>query len=263
MHRLIPTVTLALVPAIALLTGCTGKTSTPDTTEGERAATASTEPREVPIVTGTVTETMDAAGYTYILVDTGKEEVWAAGTQFDATVGDRVSFSQEMPMQGFHSASLDRDFPLIYFSSSIMHEGEPTSAQPHGTMSSGMSSMAAGEHPSVAGAEKAVEGGSITPPENGMTVADVWAQRSSVAGQEVTIRGKVVKFNGGILDRNWIHIQDGSGDAADGTHDLTVTSDDSVQVGDIVTVTGTITVDRDFGMGYQYPVLLEASQIER
>jgi hypothetical protein len=263
MHRLIPTVTLALVPTIALLTGCTGKTSTADTAGGERAAEASAEPQEVPIVSGTVTETMNAAGYTYILVDTGQEEVWAAGTQLDVAVGDRVSFSQEMPMQDFHSASLDRDFPLIYFSSSIMREGEPTSGQPRGSMTSVPSSVPAGGHPPVDGAEKAVEGGSITPPADGMTVAEVWAERSSVAGQEVTVRGKVVKFNGGILDRNWIHIQDGSGDASDGTHDLTVTSDDSVQVGDVVTVTGTITVDRDFGMGYQYPVLLEASQIER
>jgi len=76
------------------------------------------------------------------------------------------------------------------------------------------------------------------------------------------VRGKVVKFNGGIMGRNWIHIQDGTGVAADGTNDLLVTSDAGAKVGDVITVTGTVAIDKDFTAGYAYAVLIEGAKIE-
>jgi hypothetical protein len=91
----------------------------------------------------------------------------------------------------------------------------------------------------------------------------VWADRKALAGKTVTVRGKVVKVNGGILDRNWIHLQDGTGKAADGTHDLLITSDGTARVGDIVTATGTIAVDKDFTAGYAYKVMLENAKIAK
>jgi len=97
----------------------------------------------------------------------------------------------------------------------------------------------------------------ISPAPGGMTVADVWAKRTAMAGKQVTVRGKVVKFNAQIMGRNWLHIQDGSGKAEDKTHDLTVTTSSDVKVGDIVTVTGKVAVDKDFGAGYAYPVIVE------
>jgi hypothetical protein len=88
------------------------------------------------------------------------------------------------------------------------------------------------------------------------TVAKVWADRTALAGKKITVHGKVVKFNGSIMDRNWLHIQDGTGTASDGTHDLTVTTTAAAKVGDAVTVTGTVTIDKDFGAGYVYKVIL-------
>jgi hypothetical protein len=78
----------------------------------------------------------------------------------------------------------------------------------------------------------------------------------------VTINGTVMKFNGGILGRNWFHVQDGSGSAADGTNDITVTTDAVTQVGDVITVTGTVVVNKDFGAGYAYKVMLEGAKIK-
>jgi hypothetical protein len=101
----------------------------------------------------------------------------------------------------------------------------------------------------------------IAPPPGGMSVADVWSKQAALAGKTVTVRGKVVKFNGGILDRNWMHIQDGSGNAKDGTHDLTVTSQGEAKVGDVITATGKLGVNRDFGAGYAYKVILEGATI--
>jgi hypothetical protein len=88
------------------------------------------------------------------------------------------------------------------------------------------------------------------------TVAKVWADRAALAGKTMTVSGKVVKFNGGIMDRNWLHIQDGTGVAAEGTHDLTVTTMAAAKVGDVVTATGTVAIDKDFGAGYVYKVIL-------
>jgi hypothetical protein len=75
----------------------------------------------------------------------------------------------------------------------------------------------------------------------------------------VKIRGAVTKFNPDIMQTNWIHIQDGSD--FDGKYDLTITSDQLVETGLIITVEGKITLDKDFGYGYFYEVLMEEAKI--
>lgn len=93
------------------------------------------------------------------------------------------------------------------------------------------------------------------------TVATVWKNRTALVGTTVTVRGKIVKYNGGILGVNWMHVQDGTGSAADGSNDLTVTSDMDGKVGDEISATGTIGVNKDIGSGYQYAVILERARI--
>lgn len=115
--------------------------------------------------------------------------------------------------------------------------------------------------PNVAGAPAVTE--PIAPLADGPTIEQVWADRRALAGKTVTVRGRVVKFNGGILDRNWLHIQDGSGKAADGTNDLTVTTDGLAKVGDVITVRGVVAVDQDFTAGYAYKVMIEKAAVLR
>ena len=93
------------------------------------------------------------------------------------------------------------------------------------------------------------------------TVAEIWAQRKELGGREVVIRAKVVKFNPEIMGKNWIHLRDGSGSAEKGDNDLTVTTDAVVAKGDIVSVRGKVTVDRDFTAGYAYPVIIEEAKV--
>ena len=206
-------------------------------------------------VTGPVVETMNAGSYTYVRVKTGTVDIWAATAQFKVAVGDRVVVPLDMPMPNFESKVLKRTFPLIYFATFITKEGEPVPALMTGP--SGASAV-----PPMMGAPAAAQPvGKIDPAPGGVTVADVWAKRKALGGKAVTVRGKVVKFNGGILGRNWVHIQDGSGVAKDGTHDLTVTSDGTAKVGDIVTVSGKVAIDKDFGAGYAYPVIIEGATI--
>ena len=93
------------------------------------------------------------------------------------------------------------------------------------------------------------------------SIADIYQEKAALAGQPVKLQGKVVKVNNNIMNRNFLHLQDGSGDPALGTNDLTITSDDTAAMGDTVTVTGTLAVDTDFGSGYKYPLLLEKATI--
>jgi hypothetical protein len=210
--------------------------------------------------TGSVAETMNSGGYTYLHLTNGSADVWAAAPEFDAKVGEQVSVSLDMPMQGFQSKTLNRTFPLLYFVQEVGRNGQ-TAASPargpslmnsHGTTSA---------ESSAASAPPAVE--TIPPPAGGLSVADVFAKKASLSGKTVAVRGQVVKFNGGIMDRNWLHIQDGSGSAGAKNNDLTVTTDATVKVGDVVTVSGVLGTDKDFGAGYAYDAILEKATIAR
>jgi len=194
-------------------------------------------------IAGTVREAMDAATYTYVRIATDKGDIWAAAPQVAVKVGERVIVPLEMPMQNFHSQSLNRDFPLIYFVSQIRREGEAV----HGTST----------------AQPAERIDAMVAPSGGMTIADLWSKRQSLAGKSVTVRGKVVKFNSGILGRNWIHLQDGTGKSSDNSNDITITTPENivVKVGDTITITGTVAIDKDFGAGYAYGTIVENARL--
>ncbi|MBS1819325.1 MAG: OB-fold nucleic acid binding domain-containing protein [Acidobacteria bacterium] len=211
--------------------------------------------------TGTIAETMDSGGYTYARLEGGgKNDVWIAAPQFDAKVGEQVSVALDMPMPGFQSKTLNRTFPTLYFVQDVARNGQPLAGgnRPsapalmtgHGSSGNGGSSTAA---PSVQ---------KLEPPAGGLSVADVFAKKDSLSGKSVTVRGTVVKFNGGIMDRNWLHIQDGSGSATAKNNDLTITTNADVKVGDVVIMTGVVGTNKDFGYGYAYDVMLEKATLK-
>jgi hypothetical protein len=92
------------------------------------------------------------------------------------------------------------------------------------------------------------------------TVEAVHKERAQLAGKQITVTGKVVKVNNGIMKRNFVHVQDGTGGKA--TNNLIVTSGQTAKVGQKVTITGTVVLDTDFGMGYKYPILVEKSSVK-
>jgi len=96
--------------------------------------------------------------------------------------------------------------------------------------------------------------------DGGKTVAEVFAEKDALANAQVIVRGKVVKVNPGIMGKNWLHVRDGSG--AEGSNDLTVTTTGELpNVGDTVVVTGPVTLNKDFGMGYSYDVIVEDAEV--
>jgi hypothetical protein len=115
-------------------------------------------------------------------------------------------------------------------------------------------------HPTPAAPSETVDLSGIEKAEGGRTIAEVFAEKDQLAGETVVFRGKVVKTNAGIMGKNWLHIRDGSG--AEGTNDLTVTTAEVLpEVGDTVLVSGTIALDKDFGMGYQYDIIIEDADV--
>lgn len=91
------------------------------------------------------------------------------------------------------------------------------------------------------------------------TVAAIYKDKAALAGKTVSAQGKVVKVNNGIMGRNFVHVQDGTGDAS--TNNLVVTSKQTANVGDQVRISGVVVVNRDFGAGYTYPLLIEEASI--
>ena len=91
------------------------------------------------------------------------------------------------------------------------------------------------------------------------TVAALNQNKAALVGKTITANGKVVKVNNGIMGRNFVHVQDGTGDATN--NNLIVTSKQTAKVGDQVTISGVVAVNRDFGGGYSYPLLIEDASI--
>ena len=120
-------------------------------------------------------------------------------------------------------------------------------------------------HPKIEGSSGNASGGQpldfsrISKPSGGKNIAEIYKEKPRLVGKKIAVRGKVVKFNTGIMGKNWLHLRDGTG--AEGTNDLTVTTDGVAKVGDTVLVRGALTADKDFGHGYKYPVIIEDAQV--
>ena len=208
----------------------------------------STSPADADAVTGEVLEHIAASPYSYVRIRTSKGEVWAAVNEARIEKGSQITVSSAILMKEFESKALNRTFDEIYFGS-LAPEGGPTGAA--GNPHAGATTTAA---PFDVNVEKATG-------SDARTIAETWAQSSALEGKRVTVRGKVVKYNEAVMGKNWIHIQDGTGDVGQGTNDLTVTSADAASVGETVSVTGTVHTNKDFGAGYVYRVIIEDAKV--
>jgi len=216
------------------------------------AADVSLEPQSF---SGKVVETMNAANYTYVLVDTGKQKQWAAAPQFQVKTGDSIAIEEGMPMRNYHSQTLNRDFDLVYFTGRALVGGVQTSTvKPAATMPPGHPPTAGGAAPAAK-----IDLSGIKKAEGGKTIQEIFAAKAQIGGTQVKVRGKVVKYSPMIMGKNWIHLQDGTG--TEGSNDLTLTTAAEVKVGNTVVATGTIAIDKDFGYGYKYPVIMEDAKL--
>ncbi|HTP53218.1 MAG TPA: nucleotide-binding protein [Anaeromyxobacteraceae bacterium] len=271
---------VALVVSLALaLTAC--KKSEPPTTAAQLPS-----PGAAGTLKGKVLERIDAAPYSYLKLATQGGEIWAAVPQTNVANGAEVGLENPMVMSDFESKTLNRKFEKIFFATLT---GGPTAAgapgmppagmPPAGMPAGGMPPPGApggmppgGVPPGMAAQHAAAAAGPVDVGEvkvakatgtNAKTVAEVYGQKAQLKEKKVTVRGKVVKYNSGIMGKNWIHLRDGTGAQAKGDNDITVTSGDAAAVGDVVVVTGTVRLDKDFGAGYAYPVIIEEATVAK
>lgn len=199
-------------------------------------------------LSGEVLEVKDVESYTYLRLKTQQGETWAAVGKAALKPGAKVTIENTMVMNNFESKSLQRTFPTIVFGNLA------------GTNS--MQGVAAA-HSAVTPAADSTD---VRVPKasgpNAHTVAEVVTKAASLKDKPVRIRGKVVKFSGGIMGKNWIHLRDGSGSASDNSNDVLITSAAQAKVGDIVTIKGIVRTDKDFGSGYSYKVLIEDATLQ-
>jgi len=242
---------IVLLAALALAIGCQDKA--PKTEEKPVEQKSVVDESAGGGFSGTVAETIKVERYTYVQVDTGKEKIWAATPAFQGKVGDTVVVPEGLVMKNFHSNTLGRDFELVHFVGAISGAGNIQEMNQAVQMPSG--------HPPMGGksSKPQIEVSRVEKAEDGKTVAEIFAGKEDLAGKQVLVRGKVVKFLPQIMGKNWLHLQDGSG--SEGTNDLTVTTTAVAEVGDLVLVNGKVSVNRDFGYGYSYEVLLEDAEI--
>lgn len=238
---------LAAIAILALPIACTQKSEAP--TQDAAAKPAEAAAPAAGLITGKALETMDASGYTYVLLDTGTEQRWIAGPSTTVNVGDEIQTDSGMAMKQFHSTSMNRDFEVVYFVAAMRNLTS-------GVESAAPKSASIPSAPAAAPLDVTVE-----PLQEGENIEAVFANPDKYAGKEFSVRGTVVKYNSNIMGKNWLHLQDGSGDTGLRNSDLTVTTDSVAAVGDVVVATGNIVLDKDFGAGYQYPILMEDAKL--
>ena len=198
---------------------------------------------------GEVLEVKDVDSYTYLRLRTTNGETWAAVQKASVKKGDKVTIENVMVMTNFESKSLKKTFPTILFGTL---GGAPGAGNNLPAAHSGVAKT-----PDIGDIHVDKASGA-----NARTVAEIMAKGAELKDKPVLVRGKVVKYNQGIMGKNWVHLRDGSGSAANDTNDILVTTNGVTKVGDVVTAKGIVHTNKDFGAGYSYKVLVEEATLQ-
>ena len=219
-------------------------------------------------LSGVVLEKFDVDKYTYVKIkNSANEELWIAGNKnADVKVGSVVNPNSGMLMRDFVSKTLKRTFKEIYFVTSLtgkkgsFHGGG--SYHGNNTKPKGPANYHGGSKHSKAntGAFDLSKVTKVEKVEGGYSIEEIHQKKNDLNGKVIKVKGIVVKFAPEIMKRNWVHIQDGSGKTEN--NDLTITTKEKVKMGDTVTFEGKLAVDKDFGYGYKYSVIIEESSIK-
>ncbi len=196
-----------------------------------------------------VAEVIQTSNYTYLDVEENGKRYWMAIAKNDVAPGQLMYYNSGLPMSNFESKELDRIFEQILFVQVVSDNPNPESTL--APMERAMVNKSAGE-------KKQVE---IAPVTGGLTLEQVYDQREQLAGKEIVVKGIVTKYNPAILNRNWLHIQDGTEKGKN--YDLTITTNDETKVGEIVVFKGTLNLNVDFGSGYAYDLILENATLQK
>lgn len=184
---------------------------------------------------GLVLQTFQVEGYTYMEIKDGNVTKWIACPTLDVKKGDIVETSFGMLMPDFESKSLNRTFKEIYFV----------------TRASVVSSVPKDEPKKSKSANK--------PKGKFYTVSEVIENKDALAGKTVVFKAKVTKFTPSIMQKNWLHVTNEIGPTE--KVDLVVTTNDETKAGEVVKIEGLLTVNKNLGSGYFFPVIIEDAKV--
>jgi len=196
-----------------------------------------------------VNEVLNTDKYTYLNVSEKGEKFWVAVQKMDVEIGDTYYYKGGLLKKNFYSQEFDRVFETVYLVSEIWKE-------PSG--SGGGSAMKEAHSKTHGGETVDLEIGNIKPAEGAIKIGELFSNKEKYNGKSIKITGKCIKVNPMIMNRNWIHIKDSSTE----DFDLTVTTAENVPLGAVVTLEGTIALDRDFGAGYRYDIIMEGAVLK-
>ncbi len=188
-----------------------------------------------------VTEVLQTTSYTYLHVKLYNDTIWLALPKLDAKVGESYYYQGGNEMRNFKSTQLRRTFESIIFLGGVIKVQD--AKKPEGD--------------SKVNVDKSII--SIVPMEGAITIAELFENKDNYKGKIVNIKGKVMQFSESIMNRNWIHLQDGTD--FDGNFDLIATSQMPVSIGDTVVLQGIVALDKDFGYGYFYKLIMEDCKV--
>lgn len=195
-------------------------------------------------------ETLHTDKYTYVRVNENGQSFWIAIPKSNVQIGTTYYYSGGLMKKNFQSKEYDRVFETLYLVPGLTTE--PGGAQGGGSAVD--QALSGGPHNHEA--DVAPPTSEIAGAKGSVKIASLMANLGKYDGKVIKVTGKCVKLNPMIMGRNWIHIQDGSAN----NFDLTVTTTDQVELGSIVTLEGTIGLNRDFGAGYKYNVIMEGAK---
>jgi hypothetical protein len=239
------------------------------------------------VLQGTIVETMNSNGYTYLLLDAAQGKIWVAIPETQVKVGQSVTAAPGMTMHNFASKTLNRTFASIVFSPGLdKNATTPGQAAPESKPVQEGSGFDAALRAESKGASNTISGagsdanhlgmstgsaGAIVPSAevnvnkatgpNSYSVGECFEQGKELNAKTVRVRGKVMKISRMIMGKNWLHIQDGTGNPMKNQHDLVVTTAEEIAEGAVITLEGTLASERDFGAGYKYEVIVEDAKI--
>ena len=232
------------------------------------------------VVTGVVLEVKSVSNFSYLRLKTNEGEIWAAIVNTPIKEGASVTIENAIVMNNFESKGLNKTFPMIVFGSL---RGASEKASGGASKSALGLSMFGASGLAINGLRQSGNAmGTMTPTmpaqqletiknvrvpkaqgANAYTVEEINKKAVALKDKSVVVRGKVVKYNPGIMGRNWIHLRDGSGSAQDESDDILVTSKSEANLGDVVTAKGVVHNDKEFGAGYAYKVLIEDATLQQ
>lgn len=196
-------------------------------------------------------EILPTKKYVYVKVSDGGAPYWVASRKQEITIGETYYYRNALLKTNFESKEHNRMFDSIYLVSNLVSHDHGTAA---GMQEPNFSSE--GNEPASNTSTKQdipTHTEKITAHKGSISIAELVANPASFEGKTVQLTGRVVKVNPNIMNRNWLHLQDGTKN----DYDLVVTSNTFVAEGVDITIKAEVQLNRDFGAGYRYDLILE------